>query len=99
VGCHIETLMDFFLSSLFKLSFHHLRSMYKHYECSIIVLFQTGNKNFNPLSTVPVRSINDLSPGDVIRFRYYGLSHEAVLVRIAEAKDITLNVWNPRSCE
>jgi len=36
--------------------------------------------------------MNDLSPGDVIRFRYCGLPHEAVLVRIAEAEDITLNV-------
>ena len=44
------------------------------------------------MPTVPVRSINDLSPGDVIRFRYYGLPHEAVLVRITEAEDITLNV-------
>ena len=51
---------------------------------------KTGNTNLNTLPTVPVRSINDLSPGDVIRFRYYGLLHEAVLVRITEAKDITL---------
>ena len=37
--------------------------------------------------------MNDLSPGDVIRFRYCGFPHEAVLVRIAEeAEDITLNV-------
>ena len=51
---------------------------------------KTGNKRLSTLPTVPVRSINDLSPGDVIRFRYYGLLHEAVLVRITEAKDITL---------
>ena len=50
---------------------------------------KTGYTNRNPLLIVPVRSINDLSPGDVIMFRYYGLPHEAVLVRIAEAKDIT----------
>ena len=55
-------------------------------------MFQTGNKNLKTLPTVPVRSINDLSPGDVIRFRYYGLPHEAVLVRIAQAEDIRLNV-------
>jgi hypothetical protein len=36
--------------------------------------------------------MNNLSPGDVIRFRYCGLPHEAVLVRIAQAEDITLNV-------
>ena len=55
-------------------------------------LFQTGSKNITTLPTVPVRSMNDLSPGDVIRFRYFGVSHEAVLVRIAEAENITINV-------
>ena len=44
------------------------------------------------MPTVPVRSINDLSPGNVIRFRYYGLPHEAVLVSIAEAENIRVNV-------
>jgi hypothetical protein len=34
----------------------------------------------------------NLSPGDVIRFRYCGLPHEAVLVRIVEAEHIRINV-------
>ena len=55
-------------------------------------LFQTGSKNITTLPTVPVRSMNDLSPGDVIRFRYFGVSHEAVLVRIAEEENIKINV-------
>ena len=50
------------------------------------------NKSLNTLPTVSVRSMNNLSPGDAIRFRYCGLPHEAVLVRIAQAEDITLNV-------
>ena len=66
--------------------------MHKHYKCSIIVLFQTGNKSLQTLPTVPVPSLNDLSPGDVIRFRYFGLPHEAVLVSIAEAENIRVNV-------
>ena len=57
-----------------------------------VVLFQTGSKNLKALPTVPVRSMNDLSPGDVIRFRYGGLPHEAVLVKIAEAEHIRINV-------
>ena len=55
-------------------------------------LFQTGSKNITTLPTVPVRSMNDLSPGDLIRFRYFGVSHEAVLVKIAEAENIRINV-------
>lgn len=55
-------------------------------------MFQTGSKNITTLSTVPVRSMNDLSPGDVIIFRYCGLPHEAVLVKIAEAENIRINV-------
>ena len=55
-------------------------------------MFQTGNKSLNTLPAVSVRSMNNLSPGDAIRFRYCGLPHEAVLVRIAQAEDITLNV-------
>ena len=48
--------------------------------------------NLKTLPTVPVRTMNDLSPGDVIRFRYCGLPHEAVLVKIAEAENIRINV-------
>ena len=44
------------------------------------------------MPTIPVRSLNDLSPGDVIRFRYCGLPHEAVLVKIEEAENIRINV-------
>ena len=55
-------------------------------------MFQTGNKSLNTLPTVSVRSINDLSPGDVIRFRYCGLPHEAVLVSISESEKIRINV-------
>jgi hypothetical protein len=36
--------------------------------------------------------MSDLSPGDVIRFRYRGLPHEAVLVKISEAGNIRINV-------
>ena len=36
--------------------------------------------------------MNNLSPGGVIRFRYCGLPHEAVLVSIAEAEQIRINV-------
>ena len=57
-----------------------------------VVLFQTGSKNLKTLPTVPVRSMSDLSPGDVIRFRYRGLPHEAVLVKISEAGNIRINV-------
>ena len=36
--------------------------------------------------------MNNLSPGDAIRFRYCCLPHEAVLVSIAEAEKIRINV-------
>jgi hypothetical protein len=57
-----------------------------------VALFQTGSKNLETLPTVPVRSRSDLSPGDVIRFRYCDLPHEAVLVKISEAGNIRINV-------
>ena len=44
------------------------------------------------MPTVPVQSTNNLSPGDVIRFRYCGLPHEAVLVSIAESEKIRINM-------
>lgn len=82
-------LMDFF--------YHHCSNVFFiiYNTCTNInnvVLFQTGSKNLKALPTVPVRSMNDLSPGDVIRFRYGGLPHEAVLVKIAEAEHIRINV-------
>ena len=53
---------------------------------------KTGSKNLEALPTVPVRSMSGLSPGDVIRFKYHFLPHEAVLVKISEARSIRINV-------
>jgi len=86
--CDID---GFFLSSLFKRIFHHLQQN----TCTNIknvVLFQTGSKSLKTLPTIPVRSMDDFSPGDVIRFRYCGLPHEAVLVKIEQAENIRINV-------
>ena len=36
----------------------------------------------------PVRSICNIIPGDVIEFKYYGLAHEAVVVKVEQAENV-----------
>lgn len=68
--------------------------------------FQIGSRSLENLPTLQVGSINDLLPGDVIRFRYKKLPHEAVPVKLAEAEIVTVDViyynlksiWNQTSC-
>lgn len=67
-------------------------NLFTHSSSHLSRYCKTGSKSLRTLPIVPVRSTKDLSPGDVIRFTYCGLPHEAVLVKIEEAEDISINV-------
>ncbi|VDI65349.1 Hypothetical predicted protein [Mytilus galloprovincialis] len=53
---------------------------------------KTGEKTLKELPKKPVKSIEDVSPGDVIEFKYFGLSHEAVVIVIGYAQNVEMKI-------
>lgn len=58
----------------------------------VFIVSQTGEKKLRKLPKLRVECIEDVSPGDVIEFKYRGFSHEAVVTKISYVQIVETKV-------